>query len=135
MIDQEKPQISPLRYARVEMTNLLQESCCSFSWKYESRPTAELSSRPERTRISCHAALDKAACAPFFKERRMMFASATNFYRKSGVAEWRDLRFLLVARPSPRQNRPTFPSRDDRIYDAQGTIQFSTRHEARTVAL
>ena len=24
----------------------------------------ELSSRPERTRISCHAALDKAACAP-----------------------------------------------------------------------
>ncbi len=23
----------------------------------------------------------------------MMFASATNFYRKSGVAEWRDLRF------------------------------------------
>jgi hypothetical protein len=45
-----------------------------------------LSSRPERTRISCRAALDKAACAPFFKERRMMFANATNFYRKSGVA-------------------------------------------------
>ena len=46
----------------------------------------KLSSRPERTRISCHAALDRAACAPFFKERRMMFANATNFYRKSGVA-------------------------------------------------
>src|ERR1700733_6787004 len=56
---------------------------------------ADLSSRPERTRISCHAALDKAACAPFFKERRMMFANATNFYRKSGVAQWRDLRFPL----------------------------------------
>jgi hypothetical protein len=27
--------------------------------------TLSLSSRPERTRISCHAALDKAACAPF----------------------------------------------------------------------
>jgi hypothetical protein len=27
----------------------------------------ELSSRPERTRISCHAALDKTACAPFCK--------------------------------------------------------------------
>ena len=27
----------------------------------------ELSSRPERTRISCHAALDKAAYAPFCK--------------------------------------------------------------------
>jgi hypothetical protein len=46
----------------------------------------KLSSRPERTRISCHAALDTAACAPFFKERCRMFANATNFYRKSGVA-------------------------------------------------
>src|ERR1700730_10776853 len=27
------------------------------------------------------------------KERRMMFDNATNFYRKFGVAEWRDLRF------------------------------------------
>jgi hypothetical protein len=25
----------------------------------------------------------------------MMFANATKFYRKSGVAEWRDLRFFL----------------------------------------
>jgi hypothetical protein len=48
--------------------------------------STKLSSRPERTRISCHAALDKIAYAPFFKERRIMFASATNFYRKSGVA-------------------------------------------------
>ena len=53
----------------------------------------ELSSRPERTRISCHAALDKTACAPFLKERRMTFANATNIHRKSGVAQWRDLRF------------------------------------------
>ena len=45
-----------------------------------------LSSRPERTRISCLAPLDKAACAPFFKERRMLFASATNVHRKSGGA-------------------------------------------------
>jgi hypothetical protein len=50
-----------------------------------------LSSRPERTRISCHAAPDKTAYAPFFKERRMMLANATNFYRKSGAAQWRDL--------------------------------------------
>jgi hypothetical protein len=42
--------------------------------------------RPERTRISCYAALDKTACAPSFKERRMMFANVTNFYRKCGVA-------------------------------------------------
>jgi len=47
----------------------------------------------DRTRISCHAALDIATYAAFIKESRMKFASATNFYRKSGVAEWRDLRF------------------------------------------
>jgi len=30
-------------------------------------------------------------CAPFFEERRMMFANATHSYRKSGGAQWRDL--------------------------------------------
>ena len=53
-----------------------------------------MSSRPERTRISCHAALDEAACAPFHKEGRMKCTNATKVNRKSGVAEWRDLRFL-----------------------------------------
>ncbi len=48
--------------------------------------TNELSSRPERTRISCHAAVDKATCAPFRKERRMKFAEATKLHRKSGGA-------------------------------------------------
>src|SRR5271155_3675361 len=42
---------------------------------------------PERTRISCHAAPDTVACAPFSKERRMKFANAIRFYRKSGEAE------------------------------------------------
>ncbi len=41
---------------------------------------------PERTRISCHAAPDKSAYAPFRKERRMKFASATKLHRKSGGA-------------------------------------------------
>jgi hypothetical protein len=59
--------------------------------------TNELSSRPERTRISCHAALDKATCAPFRRERRMKFTNATKFDRKSGGAEWRDLRFTQPA--------------------------------------
>jgi hypothetical protein len=36
------------------------------------------------TRISCHAALDKAACAPFGEERRIKTANATNPDRKSG---------------------------------------------------
>jgi hypothetical protein len=37
-----------------------------------------------RTRISCHVALDNSARAPFVKERRMKFAKATKFHRKSG---------------------------------------------------
>jgi hypothetical protein len=57
----------------------------------------EVSSRPERTRISCHAALDKAAYAPFRKEGRMKFGRATEFNRKSGGAQWRDLLFVLVS--------------------------------------
>jgi indole-3-glycerol phosphate synthase len=35
-------------------------------------------------RISCHAALDGAACAPFREERRIKLANATNLDRKSG---------------------------------------------------
>ena len=46
----------------------------------------ELSSRPERTRISCHAPLDKAAYAPFRKEGRMKCYNTTKSNRKSGVA-------------------------------------------------
>jgi RNA polymerase sigma-70 factor (ECF subfamily) len=37
-----------------------------------------------RDRISCHAALDKAACAPFPEERRIKTTNATNLDRKSG---------------------------------------------------
>ena len=39
---------------------------CSFGdlcWKRGILYSTKLSSRPERTRISCHAALDKTACA------------------------------------------------------------------------
>ena len=53
------PQIPPLRYAPVGMTILFGNAKYSFQ--------DELSSRPERTRISCHAAPDMAACAPFCK--------------------------------------------------------------------
>jgi hypothetical protein len=52
--------------------------------------------RPERTRTSCYAALDKTACAAFRKESRMKLANATNLDRKSGVAQWRDLLFLFL---------------------------------------
>ena len=46
----------------------------------------ELSSRPERTRISYYAAPTMATCAAFFKESRMEFDDRTNLDRKSGVA-------------------------------------------------
>jgi len=52
--------------------------------KYEFQD--ELSSRPERTRISCHAALDKVACALFRKEGRKECTNATKVNRKFGVA-------------------------------------------------
>jgi hypothetical protein len=45
------------------------------------------------TRISCHAALDKVACAAFRKEGRMICANAVKFHRESGGAKPRDLRF------------------------------------------
>jgi hypothetical protein len=35
-----------------------------------------------------------AVCAAFRKESRMKIVNATNFDRKSGVAQWRGLRFL-----------------------------------------
>ena len=46
-------------YAPVGMTIHLGDN----TWRSQTK----LSSRPERTRISCHAALDKAAYAPFCK--------------------------------------------------------------------
>ena len=59
---------------------------------------------PERTRISCHAAQDTAACAPFSKERRMKFANATKFNRKSGEAEGSAASF-----PNPSHKAPSAP--------------------------
>src|ERR1700758_3436855 len=46
--------------------------------------------------------------AAFRRERRMKFASATKFHRKSGGAERRDLRFLFPVLTHPLNPRP-FP--------------------------
>jgi hypothetical protein len=81
-----KQQVPPLRCAPVGMTILFR--CQNLDL------TINLSSRPKRTRISCHAALEDAACAPFRREKRMEFAEATNPNRKSGGAKWRDLLFF-----------------------------------------
>jgi hypothetical protein len=52
-----------------------------------------LSSPPERTRISYHTLLARTACAARRKASRMNFINATGLHRKSGGAQWRDLRF------------------------------------------
>ena len=58
----------------------------TFPENAEPLPATKLSSRPERTRISCHAALEITACAAFSKESRMKIVKTTNTNRKSGVA-------------------------------------------------
>ena len=69
----------------------------------------ELSCRPERTRISYYAAPPTATCAAFRKESRMKFADAINLGRKSGVAEWRDLRFPCYSSDSGWSPKPFSP--------------------------
>jgi hypothetical protein len=49
--------------------------------------------RPERTRISYLTLLATTTCAVFLKENRMLSINATGLDRKSGGAQWRDLRF------------------------------------------
>jgi hypothetical protein len=52
-----------------------------------------LSSRPERTRISYLAEQATTTDAALLKKSRTRFINATKPNRKSGGAEWRDLRF------------------------------------------
>jgi hypothetical protein len=59
-------------------------------WKRHPSP---LSSRPERTRISYFALLATATCAALRRESRMQIPNTTGLNRKSGGAQWRDLRF------------------------------------------
>jgi len=49
-------------------------------------PTAIIPLKPTEglTPISCHAVLERSACAPFIKERRMGCINATSLRRKSG---------------------------------------------------
>ena len=50
----------------------------------EARPGGPVAKLQPRNPDFCHAAQDEAARAPFGKERRMKFAKATKFHRKSG---------------------------------------------------
>ena len=78
-----KQQVPPLRFAPVGMTILLDGQVLLGEILAS---TTELSSRPERTRISYIAIPHNAKYAAFLKESRMTFANATELDRKSGVA-------------------------------------------------
>jgi hypothetical protein len=49
-----------------------------------SRAIIPLKPKEGLTPISCHAVLERSACAPFIKERRMECINATRLRRKSG---------------------------------------------------
>jgi hypothetical protein len=74
-------------------------------WKHRPPP---LSSRPERTRISYFALLATSTCAALRRESRMQILNATGLHRKSGRAQWRDLRFFSgpqnLLKPGPFNN-------------------------------
>jgi hypothetical protein len=94
-------------------------------------PPSPLSSRPKRTRISCHAALDKTARAPFRKEGRMKCNNATKFHRKSGVAQWRDLLFIIRGIESQWKRRPPL-CHPDRSVAQRRDLQFPSIHSTDT---
>jgi hypothetical protein len=59
----------------------------------------------ERTRISYYALLATTTCAPLCRESHTEFINATGLNRKSGGAQWRDLRF--ISRTKPARFHPT----------------------------
>ena len=65
-----------------------------------------MSSRPERTRISSFALLATTTCAALRKESRMQTTKATALHRKSGGAQWRDLRFTHPYTSAAVHNEP-----------------------------
>ena len=66
-----------------------QQKLCPYQQKL--CPYQEARGAPHLARFSrdapnfLHATLNKTACAPFFKERRMRFAEPTKLHRKSGM--------------------------------------------------
>jgi hypothetical protein len=71
------------------------------------QPPYPLSSRPQRTRISYFALLATSTCAALRRESRMQIIKATGLDRKSGEAQWRDLRFPHPQTARPVNHRPT----------------------------
>jgi hypothetical protein len=75
------PQVSLLRPG-------IPQTCPGVPWTDPQWKHYPLFCHPDRSEPGFPASLywKKAACAPFCKERRMMFVNATNVDRKSGGA-------------------------------------------------
>jgi hypothetical protein len=71
---------------------VMKNDCCSAT-TLPGSAALSFSSRPKRTRISCFAVPATTTCAVSPKGNRMKLINATNLDRKSGGAQWRDLRF------------------------------------------
>jgi hypothetical protein len=78
---------------QIGMTNLLGTSTPAL--KQICHP------EPERTRISCYAALINGRVCGFQRGKPHEDRNATNLDRKSGVAEWRDLLFTAHVSDKP----------------------------------
>jgi enediyne biosynthesis protein E4 len=72
------------------------------------RSKTELSSRPERTRISYFALLATTTRAALRSESRMDFINATTLHRKSGGAQWRNLLFLSGSHADLKPGEETY---------------------------
>jgi hypothetical protein len=79
IVKQKNPAVYTAKSGRLHKLRGSRGICNSATAEYDIQ--TELSSRPERTRVSCHAALETNACRVFSNESRRKFANATNTNR------------------------------------------------------
>src|SRR5580698_397152 len=67
-----------------------------------------LSVRPECTRISCHAALDRAAYVPFPKDTKQKHAAEFNWTGQVRTIRESDRPWMVASMPRPSRHRRVF---------------------------
>src|ERR1700723_895046 len=104
-----------------------QVHCASLRFHGQSESSAvapHSSQKPGLTPISCHAVLERSACAPFIKERRMECINATSLHRKSGP--WGTQHLLLPSRTGNECcTRPAFVITTQALDRLPGCFRFS----------
>jgi hypothetical protein len=78
-----EPQVPPLRFATGGMTK--GEGWLSDKLEGEACGIPHLAKNERDAPNFLYAALDKTACAPLFKERRMKFREPTKLHRRLGM--------------------------------------------------